>query len=407
MSPAVPVIDQLEEAARIDALRSCNILDHAPDPELDALVAHAARIASTPIALISLVAETRQWFAARIGLDARETPRNVSFCTHTIAQRTPMIVRDARLDTRFAENPLVTGDPNIVFYGGWPLITPDGHALGSLCVIDRDPRELTDSQKRSMSLLARQVVVSLELRRANVASPLDEVLGKRAKLESEIVGRDRMARLVVHDLKNPLMTIGGNASYVMESPNLDDSEKLALEDIVLAAARMQTMLLDIIDVSRDSTSDGTLAARRAHFRCRELVRCVVGSGQSRAFESSVRVDIQDSVIANADRNLLERVISNLVDNAQRFAPAGSEVVVTWRRTGHGSELCVADLGIGISDEDKARVFEPFVQLDSHRTGRGLGLVFCSLAAKAHGGKIWIEDNTPRGTRFCLSIPDDV
>ncbi|MFT3700005.1 MAG: GAF domain-containing sensor histidine kinase [Kofleriaceae bacterium] len=400
----VPLFD---EAARIKALYSCDILDSEPDPELDALVAHAARLVDTPMALISLVAETRQWFAARIGIAGSETPRSVSFCTHTVAQRTPLIIRDARNDVRFADNPYVTGEPNVVFYGGWPLITSDGHALGSLCVIDTQPRDLTDSQKRSMALLARQVVVSLELRRANAASPLNDLLGKQAKLESQIVGRDRMARLVVHDLKNPLMTIGGNASYVMESPNLDDNEKQALEDIVLAAARMQTMLLDIIDVSRATDHDGGVAARRSRFSCKELVTSIVGSGQSRAFDSTVRVEIADSVEANADRNLLERVISNLVDNAQRFAPPGTEVVVTWRCTGFGTELCVADHGIGIDDDDKARVFEPFVQLDSHRTGRGLGLVFCSLAAKAHGGKIWIEDNTPRGTRFCMTIPDDV
>ncbi|HEY0254912.1 MAG TPA: HAMP domain-containing sensor histidine kinase, partial [Kofleriaceae bacterium] len=294
---------------------------------------------------------------------------------------------------------------HVVFYGGWPLVTSDNHALGSLCVIDRKPRDLTETQKRSMALLARQVVVSLELRRAQVASPLDEVLAKHQQLEALNLARGRLARLVVHDLKNPLMTIGGNASYVRESPALDATEKQALDDIMLAAERMQAMLLDVLDVDRSVGHDGQLVARRSKFACKELVTQVVGSGYSHAYESKIRVEVREDERVTADRNLVGRILSNLVDNAQRYAPAGSEIVVSWQRVPGGSELVVADCGLGICDADKPRVFDPYIQLDNHRTGRGLGLVFCRLAASAHGGSIRIEDNEPRGTRFCVVLPD--
>jgi PAS domain S-box-containing protein len=164
-APAVPV--PANEQARLKALRSYEVLDTAAEPTFDSLTRLAAQICGTPMALISLVDEGRQWFKSYKGLEVQETPRQVSFCAHAIAQPGIFTIPDARADARFSRNPLVTSAPHIRFYAGAPLITSEGHALGTVCVLDQVPRQLTLEQARTLETLAEQVVAQLELRRMN------------------------------------------------------------------------------------------------------------------------------------------------------------------------------------------------------------------------------------------------
>lgn len=166
-----------QEATRLEALRQYQILDTPSEQTYDDFVLLASFICEVPIALISLVDAERQWFKSKVGLEANETARNISFCSHTILSHETLVVNDALNDERFADNPLVIADPRIRFYAGAPLLTPEGQAIGSLCVIDRRPRQLSALQKTALEALARQVVSQLELRRvsARLAEALDKI----------------------------------------------------------------------------------------------------------------------------------------------------------------------------------------------------------------------------------------
>ena len=170
------------EPARLTALRESQILDTPPDDAYDDIVRLAAHLCGAPIAAVSLVDSDRQWFKSILGLDARETPRDVAFCAHTILQPGVFVVPDAQADGRFSDNPLVTGDPNIRFYAGFPLMTPEGLALGSLCVIDRVPRRLTADQEAALGILARQVASQIELGRRVAAQ--ERLIAEREQSDS-------------------------------------------------------------------------------------------------------------------------------------------------------------------------------------------------------------------------------
>ncbi|PSN19126.1 diguanylate cyclase [filamentous cyanobacterium CCP5] len=178
MKAKIPV----QEAARLEALRQYEILDTPSEQSYDDITALAAYICNVPIALISLVDADRQWFKSKVGLEASETSRSVSFCAHAILNQGMMVVKDATEDPRFFDNPLVTCAPDIRFYAGVPLVTPDGQSIGTLCIIDHEPRELSEYQTKTLEALARQVVMQLELRRissqlADALNQIDQMAG--------------------------------------------------------------------------------------------------------------------------------------------------------------------------------------------------------------------------------------
>ncbi len=166
-----------DECQRLAALREYRILDTPPEQVYDDIARLAAHVCRVPMAMISLVDVSRQWFKSRLGILTQETCREVSFCTHTILMPKPLIVPDATKDARFANSPLVKEDPHIRFYAGFPLLNPEGVAVGSLCAVDNKPRRISAAQQLAMEALARQVMALLELRRvsARLAHELEHV----------------------------------------------------------------------------------------------------------------------------------------------------------------------------------------------------------------------------------------
>jgi len=180
---STPKLMSVPDSARVAALEKYAILDTEPEQAFDDLTLLASYVCKTPIALISLVDEDRQWFKSKVGLSVSETPREIAFCSTAIQHSEVMVVPDTLKDDRFRDNPLVVSDPRIRFYAGAPLITEEGYALGTLCVVDRKPREFGSDQKEALQALSRLVLAQLEFRRNLML--LKEALTDRTLAEHE------------------------------------------------------------------------------------------------------------------------------------------------------------------------------------------------------------------------------
>lgn len=177
------------EHERLQALHEYEIMDSLPEEDYDSITTLASQICGTPISLISLLDDRRQWFKSSVGLQVKETPREYAFCSHTIENpKEILIVSDSRKDDRFSGNPLVTGDPHVIFYAGMPLVDDNGYALGSLCVIDHEEHTLTTGQLNALKQLAKQVMTLIQLKKKNralihMANALEQ---RNSELEEEV-----------------------------------------------------------------------------------------------------------------------------------------------------------------------------------------------------------------------------
>lgn len=207
-----------DEAARLKALRQYQILNTDSEAIFDDITHLTAYICGTPIALVSLIDDCRQWFKSKVGLAVTETPRDIAFCAYTILQSDVLIIADTLADQRFATNPLVTADPSIRFYAGVPLITPQGQALGTLCVIDKVPRELSSEQVEALRVLGRQVVTQLELRRN--LTDLAQVTAKHKQTEAALRQQAEQEHLVTEI-----------AQHIRQSLNLGETLSTTVSEV--------------------------------------------------------------------------------------------------------------------------------------------------------------------------------
>ncbi len=390
-----------DEAARIEALHDCRILDTDREPAFDHIVRVAAKLLKAPIALVSLIDVARQWFKASVGLDLADfkADREFAFCDHAIRGEQPLIVNDATTDPRFADNPLVLGSPDIRFYCGIPLRSA-GHHLGTLCVIDRVPRKVTSEQVRMLQELAHQVELEIRLRRQLLI--LEETLERQ---QAQQRSKELLATMMVHDLRGPLTAISLIATAVGEEHS---EAKQELADLLDEADRMRRMLSDVLDICLAENS--ALRVRPARIVLSTLVASVARRLERAARERAqvLTVEISDGpTTITADVELLERVVMNLVTNAMAHGPADRPITLRVKGEATVCVVEIEDTGETIEVAARSRIFELFEQVGSSphtAMGRGLGLAFAQLAVRAHGGTIAVEPVTPRGNRFRIELP---
>lgn len=405
-------------------LESYDILDTPPEAELDELVQLASSICGVPVALVSLVDETRQWFKAKVGLAAQETPRDVAFCAHAIAEAAPGVftVRDARQDPRFAANPLVTGDPHVVFYAGAPLVVEGGAKLGTLCVIDSRPHELTPEQERALETLSRVVVRHLELRRVSTER---QKLLEEARIAQEVAERanramDEFLATVSHELRTPLNAMLGWTRLLRGDRLPEAARPKALETIERNATAQAQLIEDLLDVSR--IISGKMHVDALPLELPSVIDSALDAVRPAAHAKAIRFELDldpaaSHVIGDAGR--LQQVVWNLLSNAVKFTPEGGSVTVRLARSGAGTtsnadavdavELRVTDSGMGLEPDMVDVIFERFRQADGAITraqgGLGLGLAIAKTIVELHGGRIHASSpGTGKGASFVVHLP---
>ena len=378
------------ESERLQALRNYNILDTLPEQEYQDIVQMAALICGTPIALVSLVDDDRQWFKAKVGLEAHETPRESAFCAHALLQPDRLfIVPDARLDPRFADNPLVTHSPNINFYAAAPLKTTGGHVLGTLCVVDYRPRKLTADQEEALHALSRQVMTQLQMRLKlteleHAQDQLRKIAAHQERIKEE--ERKRIAQ-EIHDELGGLMTaIKSYLSFTIDDVQRrgDTPDRHLLDTSALADNAIETVRRVITEL-RPSVLDqlGVWAALEWYaeqFQERTRLQC--------------RVDIDEATAAmdiDAERSTaLFRIMQETLTNVARHAKA-TEVGMQARIEQGTVVLEIQDNGCGIDSPE-------MLKRDSW------GIAGMYERARYFGGAVDITGRKGTGTLVTVRMP---
>jgi signal transduction histidine kinase len=392
------------EQRRLEALRSYNLLDTLPDQELDDITRLASVICQMPISLITLIDTDRQWFKSRYGLAGvdNETPRELSFCAHTIQNpHEILIVPDARQDARFRDNPFTVGEPNVAFYAGIPLVNQDGFALGSLCVIDDQPRTLNDVQLQTLKALARLVVEKFELRRAN-----QELEEKRQKLQESYEDIEAFARVVAHDLKTPVTNMYLISELLLRSPSAqvpEAQQQQRLELLRDSSLAMGRMVDDLLNFAKSSYQQQPLERQDVALDALIDEICKLHS-----FPPEQMRLVGPLTSCSSYRILLKQILLNLIGNALKHANTSHpQVAISCHEEEGLYEIAVADNGCGMSDETKARAFELFYTAGAggiaEARGHGIGLATVNTMVKRLGGSVRIDTAPGKGTtvRFTM------
>jgi signal transduction histidine kinase len=387
-----PVFPANEDKRLQDVYRS-QLLDTPEEKEFDEIVQLASDLCNTPISLITLLDTERQWFKARIGLDATETSRDVSFCGHAILQDELFEVPNALQDVRFSDNPLVVSDPSIRFYAGMPLVTESGSRLGTLCVIDRTPRVLTERQRFALKVLASNVIKVAELRIKN------------RQLHHLTETQKRIISIVAHDVRNPLASI--KSVLDLKKDDFVD-EQTAAEMFGLVSVQLDSTL-DMVD---NVVSWGQLqlkpsvlapAPLNLHTLAEDII--LADSLAAKMKGNDLLNKVSTGVLLNVDKQVIKFILRNLVSNAIKFTEKGAITISSEKKNGK-IRIIVSDTGVGMSPEKADRLFKasPTSSLGTkNEKGSGLGIMLVKEFIDQLNGNIKVESKLGEGTRFIISI----
>ncbi len=395
------------ELERLAVLEAAALLDTPEEETFDRFTRLASTILQTPVALVSLVDQDRQFFKSCVGLPepwatSRQTPLSHSFCKHVVSCEEVLSVADARTHPLLHNNRAIF-DLGVIAYLGIPLTTAEGYTLGSFCAIDVQPREWTPKEVEILQEIADLVIEKIELR----------LLAKRLhtdylQLRSLELYREEMVQMLVHDLRTPLTSFLGGLMLMQKSGGLTDQHQEYLSLAQRGGNTLLRMINNILDVSQAEVGQLELnlvevsSSHLIQTACEEMVPLAEKVGVC------LEYDVAKAMPHRADVEKLRRVLINLVGNAIQNTPAGGTITV-WAQADAGPNIrfSVIDTGQGIPSEAFERIFQKFGRSKTRRVAgesTGLGLPFSRMVVEAHGGRIWVESELGHGTSFHFTIP---
>lgn len=411
-----PILEN--ESERLKALLDLSLLDTLPEQVFDNITSIASYICGCPISLISLIDEERQWFKSKVGLDAPETPRDISFCGHAIHQDKVFIVEDSSKDDRFADNPLVVGDPKVIFYAGAPLTTPEGLSIGTLCVIDHKPNQLSKEQTRVLQILANQVVMVSQMRKQilklNIINSELVNLSKIVNRSSEdlvLQTREKMleniSSHIVHEFNNPLTIVLSRCDLVINKIN---NEKVNPQQIIPDIKAIYSSAERVSKIV-SALKDFSMSDDKIRFYYKKLIDIINDSieffsQKIKENKLEIKLNISPEIVLECDVNKLTQCFVNLLSNS---IDALEHLSNKWVCINAIVENDVAliefiDSGSGIKNPViLENLMMPFISSKKEVKSVGLGLAVVKGIIGAHKGSV-VYDKLSENTKFIIKIP---
>jgi len=388
------------EKERLRHLKELNILDSIEEQAYDDLTLLAAQICDVPIALITLLDEKRQWFKSHHGIDARETSRDISFCSHAILDDELFVVEDTDQDSRFKDNPLVNSGPEVKFYAGAPLLLKEGIRIGTICVVDIKKNHLSVEQKKALKALARQVVSLLQLRlQVKELKKIDHA-------------KDEFLSMVSHELRTPLTSLKGSLNIMSHLKQTSQEEIEPLLDIAERnTEHLLTIVNDMLDLA--SMEAGNLKMQMEKLHLTTLLQSAIELNKLYIEQCNCKLDIDipentQELYVYGDKARLLQVLSNLISNAAKFSPKeNGQIHIKLEKIKQNVQVSIIDNGQGIPENSKHQIFTKFHQLNTTGNqklpGTGLGLNICKHIIEAHNGEIGFTSTPKEKTKFYFRL----
>lgn len=397
-------VSTYNEKERLKALHRYDILDTAPEEEFDSITRLAAEICGTPVAMINLIDKDRQWAKSIVGLpeSAREVERKNSVCHYTIEHDKPLEIEDLTKDPRFAHLPFINSDDGLRYYLGAPLINPDGHVLGAICVLDFESKSMSEAQLNQMEILARVVITRLELKKKN--DQLKELNNYKIKL----------MKMLSHDLRSPLNGVIGMAGILRSMAGNNDPEKAEmLELIEQSGLQMNQMISEIMNYTLIESQDFTLNRQEMDISSvlQSVEKLYKPAAQIKKIDLNINCKTERQSVL-LDEEKFEHILGNLLSNAIKYTTTGGKVEATVDIKTFDDQsllvLKVTDNGIGMSDGQVSRIFSKNDKIVTNGTegekSSGIGLTIIKSFVDLHDGEINAESRLGEGTVFTVEIP---
>ncbi len=397
IKPSVPE----NETSRLEALRNLKILDTLPESEYDEITSLASYICKTPVSLISFVDEDRQWFKSRSNLEIESSPREYSFCAHAILDSENLMeVADTREDERFKDNPFTLADPPVVFYSGVPLVDDNGHALGTLCVIDNVPRKLDEQQKDALKLLGKQTVRLLETRKHNKQL---QIVRKKLQLKNENL--KTFARTVSHDMKMPLANIVLTIDLIKKKygEQLDEKAIEYLDNLKNSSFSLSDYVSGILENYESEHSSYDMQEK---FDLQDLLENIIDM-LNITEDCEIKLPKKHMELT-CNRIALEQILLNLINNSLKYNDKERiRIQVKCKEIDGFYRFKIKDNGMGIPEDKQAGIFELFStigQVDRKgNKGHGIGLSTVKKLVEKLGGKISVSSKMGVSTTFRFTV----